>query len=124
MIFFLQRRGAAQCVYEPGVRLDDAVVDSLHSGERFHRVIQGGCTVFYLSGVTIFFTLLIAGVIIFLLFAIGAARLTNSAAHCRFACSGNPLVGLSFCNLDEFLCLGATLYFRQSRPPQNASRFM
>jgi len=120
MIFFLQRRAPRKCVYEPGYGLDDAVVDSFIPESASTESSRVDALYFYLSGVTIFFTLLIAGVIIFFVFAIGAARLTKFRGPLPFACSGNPLVGLSFCNLDEFLCLGATLYFRQSRPPQNA----
>ncbi len=76
---------------------------------------------FYLSGVTIFFTLLIAGVIIF--FAIRYRRRTPYEIP-RPIAGSHALESLwsiiPFVISMSFFVWGAGLYFRQFRPPQNA----
>jgi cytochrome c oxidase subunit 2 len=76
---------------------------------------------FYLSGVTVFFTLLISGVIIF--FVIRYRRRTPFEIP-------RPIAGshaletlwsvIPFVISMSFFVWGATVYFRNSRPPQNA----
>ena len=76
---------------------------------------------FYLSGVTIFFTLLIAGIIIF--FVIRYRRRTPFEIP-RPIAGSHALESLwsiiPFVISMSFFVWGAGLYFRQSRPPQNA----
>jgi len=62
---------------------------------------------FYLSGVTVFFTLLIFPGHYFLCHSLSAALATRSAAaDCRVTQTGDALVGNSFRDRDELLCLG------------------
>ena len=76
---------------------------------------------FYLSGVTVFFTLLIAGIIIF--FAIRYRRRTPYEIP-RPIAGSHALESLwsiiPFVISMSFFVWGAGLYFRQFRPPQNA----
>ena len=76
---------------------------------------------FYLSGVTVFFTLLISGVIIF--FVVRYRR--RSPYEIPRPIAGSHALEtlwsvIPFVISMSFFVWGATLYFRNSRPPQNA----
>jgi cytochrome c oxidase subunit 2 len=97
-------------------------VDSISAGECFDLRVEGGCPVFSIyPGVTLFFTLLILGVLIF--FVIKYRRRSPYEIP-RPIAGSHKLETLwsvvPFLIAMSIFAWGAQLYFHQSRPPKNA----
>ena len=76
---------------------------------------------FYLSGVTLFFTLLISAVLIFFVIRYRRRRrLTRSRVRSRVAQARDDLDHHSLHHRDDDVCLGRAVYFEQYKPPENA----